>query len=511
MDLNFPISTPEAQGIPSSAIQSYIEELERERIEIHSLIIMRNNHIVFEGYWSPFGKGIPHRVFSAGKAVVSTAILFAIQEGLLNLDDKLIDLLPESAPENPSEYLKKLNVYHLLTMNTGHAEDGFAKMLQPGTDRARLFFELPLVYEPGTHFLYNNVVPDMLGIILYKVTGQGVYDYLRPRLFEPLQMRDMKVEKNGELDELPTMVFRTRDLFKLAVLYANYGKWDGKQILDEKLTRDAGSYLVPSLQDPEPRHVAYDTRFGYGYQIWRNSVGGFRLDGGRGQFGIVIPDMNLVVGINANDFDQGLIPVLFWKHVTNKLYATPIAENPEAYEALEKKRASLTWAPKGAAISEHANNYSGMYAFKETFCGCSKVEFSFKDRTLSMTTDFDGVEQSLELECGDGRWTECPALFLVPEIEGGSRVRLDIVTGADPREAKASAIWVEPNILQVHFRSNGWMGANIFTFTFSENGLTAALENGTSYNMRSRSDITPAEFRNAIISRPGVIQKASKI
>lgn len=496
-DFNFNYSTPEKQGMLSSALLDFIEELERERIEIHSLILMRHRHIVAEGYWAPFDQHQLHRLFSAGKAIVSTAILFAVQEKKLSLEDKLIDLFPESMPERPSEWLKKLSVYHLMTMQTGHATDTFGPMLESGVDRAKVFFEQELVYEPGTHFLYNNGVPDMLGILLYKLTGQSVYDYLTPRLFEPLGMKDMTVDKNGPLDELPTMCLRSRDFFKLTLFYADEGMWQGKQILAKELVRDAGAYLVPSLQRPEPPHVAYDTQFGYGYQIWRNSVGGYRLDGGRGQFGIVIPDMDIVAVINANEADQGIIPVLFWKHVTSQLYAKPIEENEEIIaqqQRLQHKLKHLTWLPVDRQIE--GRDYSGSYKFEEAFCGCHQIDLEFENegKRLVLTTDRQGKTRRAELEIG--AWSLPSSVpFEVPELIEDKKIRLDKMTGVDPEQAVGSYVWLDDHTLEAHFRSNGWMGAHVFRFVFKERGLTITRENGTAYNMRHRSDITPQGLR----------------
>jgi len=512
VDFQFPYSTPEEQGIPSAALLDFIEEIERERIELHSLIVMRHRHIVAEGYWAPFNKDLPHRLFSAGKAVVAIAILFAIQEQRLSLEDRVIDLLPESIPEQPSERLQRLTVYHLLTMTTGHAVDTFAAMLQPDVDRAKVFFEQELVYEPGLHFLYNNGVPDILGIILYRLTGQSVYDYLTPRLFEPLGMSGMVVQKNGPLDELPTMAFRSRDLFKLTLLFADGGVWEGKRLLDEQLARDAGSYLVPSLQRPEPPHVAYDTKFGYGYQIWRNSVGGFRLDGGRGQFGIVIPDMDLVAVINANENDQGIIPVLFWKHVTSRLYARPIPVNGEVQERqqrLREKLQSLTWQPASGYSSSSLHQYGGTYKFVSDFCGCRKVhlEIQQEGQHITLTTDRHGKEIRAELTAG--AWSPCVVPFEVPEIVEEKRpVRFDLVPGQDPEQAVGAYSWLDEHTLEIHFRSVAWMGGHIFKLTFTESDIRISRENGTSYNMRHRSDITPQSLREMNIAEgPGAVAK----
>jgi CubicO group peptidase (beta-lactamase class C family) len=506
-DFPFAYSSPEKQGIPSSALLSFIEAIEREHIELHSFILMRHRYIVAEGYWAPFDPHQPHRLFSAGKAVVALAILFAIQEQRLRLEDRVADLLPDKMPEHPSDRLKRLNLYHLLTMHTGHDKDPFAAMLQPGVDRARVFFEQALVYEPGTHFLYNNGVPDILGIILHRLTGESVFDYLAPRVFEPLGMTGMTVMKNGELDELPTMAFRSRDFFKLTLLFAEGGRWEGKPLLDERLVRDACSYLVPSLQRPEPPYAAYDTKFGYGYQIWRNSVGGFRLDGGRGQFGIVVPEMDIVAVINANEPDQSIIPVLFWKHVTNRLYARPIHEDDEVLEQqqrLREKFGSLTWHPAmkgGDKDKGTVANFQRRYTFHEAFCGCRNLHIEVREGGKEIILQTDRHGKTIRAQLAADRWSPCTVPFAVPEIvEAKQKIRLDLVAGADPEQAVGAYCRPDAHTLEVHFRSAAWMGAHVFRMVFHESGLTITYEPGTSYNLKHRTDITPRGLREQWIT-----------
>lgn len=459
----FETATPESQGIPSDAILSFIAEAEREHIEIDSLILMRNDKVVAEGYWAPFEKGDPHRLFSAGKAIVATAILFAIDEGLLHLNDIITDILRDSLPKQYSDKFDRMTLYHLLTMNTGHVQDTFAPMLRAGGDREKTFFSLVPEKEPGTHFLYNNGVPDMLGIILYKVTGQRVYEYLENRLIRPLGMDSMYVEQYRHLDELPTMTASTRSLFKLAYLYANHGVWNGQQLISRELADMAGSYLVPSLQDPEPLLVAHDTKFGYGFQIWRNSVGGFRIDGGRGQFGIVIPDLNLVAAINATEQDQGVLPILFWKHITNRLYKNPLKENPEAVKRLQRKLSRLTWAQAG--VESPSNDLFGTYRMAQPRFGTEYFTISKEDGHILLQTEFEGGQSADLGVCNDGTWHKV-SLPLASEDNTyyGSNVRHACVTGGDPMEAFSCVLCRDPEEIEVHLRSKGFMGGRIFRF-----------------------------------------------
>ena len=83
-------STPSKQGVNPRAIMSFIDEIEHENIEMHSLVIIKNGYIVAEGYWKPYTADRLHELYSATKVFISMAIGFAIDEGLLSLDDTLL-------------------------------------------------------------------------------------------------------------------------------------------------------------------------------------------------------------------------------------------------------------------------------------------------------------------------------------------------------------------------------------------------------------------------------------
>lgn len=78
-------------------------------------------------------------MFSAAKAIVAVAILIAIDESRLSLDDPITKFFKDSLPENYSERFDRMTVYDLLTMHTGHANGPFAMMIKAGGDRARSF------------------------------------------------------------------------------------------------------------------------------------------------------------------------------------------------------------------------------------------------------------------------------------------------------------------------------------------------------------------------------------
>jgi CubicO group peptidase (beta-lactamase class C family) len=101
-----PRSTPEAQGIPSSAILAFVEAAETKIDALHSLMVLRHGQVVAEGWWGPYRRDDPHVLFSLSKSFASTGIGLAIAEGRLSLDDTVLSFFPQDAPAEPSENLK---------------------------------------------------------------------------------------------------------------------------------------------------------------------------------------------------------------------------------------------------------------------------------------------------------------------------------------------------------------------------------------------------------------------
>src|SRR5690606_18509760 len=112
---DLPRSTPEEQGVLSDAINNFLESIEKSKIEFHSIMIVRGGHVIAEGWWKPYASKYKQQLYSLSKSFISTAIGFAVDEGLLTLDAKVISFFPDDLPEELSDNLKALKVEHLLT------------------------------------------------------------------------------------------------------------------------------------------------------------------------------------------------------------------------------------------------------------------------------------------------------------------------------------------------------------------------------------------------------------
>lgn len=283
--------------------------------ELHSLIVMQHGKVIYEKYATGQEPDYLHILWSASKTFTSTAIGFAQQEGLLNLDDKVVSFFPEKLPADPALELESLTVRNLLMMSSGLDKDTIGAIeagdMASPTDSILAF---GFRFAPGEKFKYNSCNTYLLSAIITKLTGQTVEEYLTSRLFEPLGIYDHIWEVSTEGCSMGGwgLHITTRSFAKMGQFYLQRGVWNGQRLLEEKWFDEATAARIDSSEG----RVNPDWVAGYGYQLWRCSVpGSFRLDGAWGQLSIVIPDKDAVVTLNAHTRDVQSVMTSIWKNI----------------------------------------------------------------------------------------------------------------------------------------------------------------------------------------------------
>lgn len=311
LDENGNLPRAEASAKLDSAFNNYLEAIARDSQDIHSVMILQHGQVLEEKWMSEGAPEKAHILNSVSKTFTSTAVGFAISEGLFSLDDKLTDLLSEFAPEEPQENLQKVTVKHLLTMNCGQEIDPLYTLDRKDStlNWIRNFMVQPFVHEPGTWYAYNSTGTYLLSAMVQKKSGQRVIDYLKPRLFDPLHIQP---DHWDEVDGINAggwgLYLKTEDLAKMGQLLLQKGVWNGEQILPEGWVEEASKAQVPSVpsgtrpDEAEEKGLTKETSDwvqGYGYQMWRCRHNGFRADGAGGQYIIVLPDLDAVIAVTA--------------------------------------------------------------------------------------------------------------------------------------------------------------------------------------------------------------------
>ena len=344
---SLPRSTPEQEGVSSESIVNLIDAFEKKIEFVHSYMIVKNGKVISEGWWDPYGPNIPHELWSLSKSFTSTAIGFAVEEGLIQIHDFVKDYFPEKSPENPTWQLKQLRVKDLLTMSTGHTSE--PRLGQSSDDWVKHFLESELKLRPGTYFMYNTPATYMLSAIIQRVTGEKLVDYLYPRLFEPLGIDRPKWEMDPEGINTGGwgLHLTTEDIAKFGVFYIQEGKWNGNQLLSSDWIKMATSKQVSNGSDPDN-----DWSQGYGFQFWRSRFNTYRGDGAMGQFCLIIPEYNTIVAITSGTDNMGGITEIVWDKLLPKMNSSEMIFNHEWIDILRKKSASLKLKPVDGKMSK---------------------------------------------------------------------------------------------------------------------------------------------------------------
>jgi CubicO group peptidase (beta-lactamase class C family) len=396
-----PRSSPEAQGIASSALLAFIDAADNDLDALHSVMLVRHGQVVAEGWWSPYHAAAPHALFSLSKSFTATAVGLAVAEGKLSVDDEVLKFFPDDAPANPSDQLKAMRVRDLLRMSTGHqTEPAFRNAAEPWT---KIFLAHPVPHKPGTHFLYNTAATYMLSAIVQKATGQTVLDYLGPRLFEPLGIEHPTWGASPQGVTLGGygLSVRTEDIARFGQLYLQKGKWRGQQVIPESWVGAATALQTSNGSNPKS-----DWDQGYGYQFWRCRHGAYRGDGAFGQFCIVLPEQDAVIAITSGLKDMQAVLNLVWDHLLPAMKPESLPANAEAQSQLERRLASLVLRPQdGSVTAAAAKRVSGKkYVFPPNERTLEAITLETKDENgeVTLIARFDGADQ--RIPCGRGVW-----------------------------------------------------------------------------------------------------------
>jgi CubicO group peptidase (beta-lactamase class C family) len=170
-----------------------IESVKKQNLGVLNVVVRKDGEIIAEHDFEEEKRVL---LWSVSKTFTSMGIGIAENEGYFRLNDRVVDYFAKDVIQI-NDYLRKMTIRDLLCMGTGQASCPMTKAMQANKaldDVGRLFFEEPVVFEPGTHFLYNNAATYMLSKLVSITTGESLKDYLLPRIFEPLEIAEPEWE-----------------------------------------------------------------------------------------------------------------------------------------------------------------------------------------------------------------------------------------------------------------------------------------------------------------------------
>lgn len=288
---------------PTSADYNRFEPEDSLRIKLDSLetvafLVIHQDSLLYENYSGGYGEQSLTNSFSMAKSVVGMLIGKAIGDGYIkSVDQAVTEFIPELG-EGPGE---SLQIRHLLQMSSGidfgesyQNPFGFIAKAYYGYDIESLVLNFRVSKTPGETFVYQGGDTQLLAIVIERATGKKLAEYFSEGIWTEIgaeQNAWWSVDEEGMARASCCIYSNARDYARLGRLYADSGRWQGKQVIPEDYVRSA---LQPSgIVDGKGGTVDY-----YGYQIWlgrHRQDGFFTMRGIQGQYVIVIPEQELIL------------------------------------------------------------------------------------------------------------------------------------------------------------------------------------------------------------------------
>jgi CubicO group peptidase (beta-lactamase class C family) len=281
-----------------------------------SMIVIHKDTILYEKYFHGYERESLFHSQSVAKSFISTLIGVAVDEGLIDsVHDPMTDYIPELLERDPR--FGNITIHDLLMMHSGL---DYNEGRIPGTDVHSPFNDEVLGYyhedvrkliledvqygiNPGEAFQYNNYNTSYLGLIIERVTGKSVSEYLEEKLWSRIMeysaLFSVDSKSNG-FEYMPSrLIARSIDYARFGRLFLNEGNWNGEQIIPrswaiEAVTEDANTpdEIYPDYWNDGCRQIFYKYQW-WGHVNCDGSVHYF-ANGNLGQAIYVVPEEELI-------------------------------------------------------------------------------------------------------------------------------------------------------------------------------------------------------------------------
>ena len=351
-----PTGKPEEVGMSSERLQRVHEAIQRhiDAADISGAVTLlaRKGRVVhFEAHGSsdldskkPMTKDAVFQLASMSKPITAVAVLMLLEEGKIRLEDPVSKFIPEfkemkvavakdpkSAPgQNPAEQefvlipaSREITVRDLLTHTSGLGSGGIgtrqlAKFAPRGTNDTLASYiprvaSVPLDFQPGTLWRYSPQLGfETLSRIVEIASGQPYDQYLKQRIFDPLNMKDtgfvLTEDRKSRLVTLyqkgpnglqkasaqtPNisstsfsgaggLMSTAEDYSQFAQMLLNRGQLNGKRLLSPKTIELMSSNHVGELFNGQfTGYPAHGVGFGLGVSIMLDQIAaGMRVSNG---------------------------------------------------------------------------------------------------------------------------------------------------------------------------------------------------------------------------------------
>ena len=231
---------------PEPIINMVKETIKGKFPDVHSILIYKNNKLVLEEYFYGYDENTPHQLRSATKPFIGGILGIAIDKGFIKSEkEKLLPYFKSKYDKvaNLDDRKNELTIEDFLMYrhgmdceNNNLESKGNEQSMMQSKDWVKHTLDLPMVTKPGEKSSYCTGCPLTLGSLVEIATNEQIEKFGKENLFEHMGISnyDWTFEPNqASMNTFSQMYITPRDLIKLAKLFKDDGKWNGKQIISK--------------------------------------------------------------------------------------------------------------------------------------------------------------------------------------------------------------------------------------------------------------------------------------
>lgn len=296
-------STPEEQGVDADLLSNADKRIVANYPNVYSLLVVRHGYLIYEKYYQGMNRNSANPVYSVTKSVMSALTGIAIREKLIeNVNQKISEFLPDYFTNGSDERKNDITIKDVLTMSGGleSIDSNYSAYFSSG-DWLKYAIDLPMTDQPGEKFVYNTGLTHFLSGVIAKTSKMTTMDFADKYFFSKIGMsiKTWNADQNGIYGGGTGLSIRPVDMAKFGYLYLHKGLWDGDQVVPQ-------NWITESTKKQISARPGVD----YGYLFWLETLKDkthgkdydtFRADGAGGQKIMVIPKLDMVVVVTANE------------------------------------------------------------------------------------------------------------------------------------------------------------------------------------------------------------------
>ena len=377
----FEISNPELQGVSSEKLKILNDAMHKfvdnnDISAIQTAIVKNGKLIHFDSYGNSdisdqdsLENDDIFRIASMTKPIVSVALMMLHEEGKFKLNDPVYKYIPEfknltvKKRKKTKPVKNHVKVVDLLRHSAGlnfRGPEDYRKTINLTLEEyTKEAVKDPLKFEPGTTWWYSYAT-DICGYLIEVLSGEKLDDFLKNRIFDPLEMNDTFFELPAKkLDRLTTLyvvgdnkelvsfdsktntpfkdkvillngsgglLSTTEDYLKFSLMLLNNGSYKGRQLLNKE-TLDLMKF--DHSQGLKYKKLAFGKKkgFGLGFEVVKEdgtkfgSKGTFGWGGMFGTYFRVDPKQNMIMIYMTQSFETYKLKIadIFRAHVYESL------------------------------------------------------------------------------------------------------------------------------------------------------------------------------------------------